>query len=295
MLWCVCLSAATSSSVSSVSFEPLSRVSTEQPAFSSKVEAVRVDVLVTEKDGGRVVAGLGPSDFEVFDNGVPQQVDLVSHEQIPLNVILALDMSDSVAGERLDNLRDAGRAVLNGLTSDDQGALVTFSHLVVLGSDLTKDVGTLRTALNEAEAFGNTAVVDGSYAAMMLGESDVGRALLIVFSDGIDTSSWLSADAVLDTARRSDTVVYGVSSGGAGNAPFLHDLSELTGGTLFKVESTKNLSATFVRILEEFRHRYLVSYTPRGVSKDGWHRLEVRVKGRRANVKARPGYLAQVP
>jgi VWFA-related protein len=99
---------------------------------------------------------------------------------------------------------------------------------------------------------------------------------------------------VLEAAKRSDAVIYGVSTGEAnkGNAPFLRNLSELTGGTLFKIESTANLSATFVRILEEFRQRYLVSYIPRGVPKDGWHRLDVRVKGRKATVKARPGYLA---
>ncbi len=270
-------------------------VDTQSPAFSANVEAVRVDVLVTERDGGRAIVGLRASDFEVLDNGVPQQVDLVSYEQIPLNVILALDMSDSVTGERIADLRDAGRAVLTGLKSDDQGALVTFSHVVRLGSGLTRDVGALQTALDEAEPSGDTALVDGIYAAMMLGESDVGRALLIAFSDGVDTSSWLSADAVIDTARRSDSVVYGVSSKVEKNDRFLRDLSEATGGTLIKVESTKNLSATFDLILEEFRHRYLVSYTPRRVPKDGWHRLEVRVKGRRANVKARPGYLGRIP
>jgi len=75
----------------------------QSPAFSSKVEAVRVDVLVT--DNGEAIRGLGPADFELFDNGVAQAVELVSFDQIPLNVILALDMSDSVAGERLEQLR----------------------------------------------------------------------------------------------------------------------------------------------------------------------------------------------
>ena len=78
----------------------------QSPAFSSKVEAVRVDVLVT--DNGQAIRGLGPADFEVLDNGVPQDVTLVSFDEIPLNVILALDMSDSVAGERLEQLRGAG-------------------------------------------------------------------------------------------------------------------------------------------------------------------------------------------
>ena len=262
----------------------------QQAVFSVKVESVRVDVLVT--DGSQPIRGLGPSDFEVLDNGVPQQVDLVSFEQIPLNVILALDMSDSVAGERLDHLRVAGRTVLGGLGKDDQGALVTFSHIVMLGKGLTKDVGPVRDALEHAEGSGQTALVDGSYAAMMLGESDAGRSLLIVFSDGLDTASWLTADAVLDTAKRSDVVVYGVAVRSSVKPEFLRDLTAFTGGRLFEVEKTANLGPAFLAILEEFRHRYLVSYTPRGVTKDGWHRLDVRIRNRKATVKARPGYLA---
>jgi len=257
--------------------------------FSAKVEIVRVDVLVVE--GGQPVRGLTARDFEILDDGVPQQVDLVSFEQIPLNVILLLDLSGSVAGERLEHLRGAGRAVLEQLKADDQAALLTFSHSLGLGADLTHDLSQVRTALDSVEASGETALLDGTYAGIMLAESDVGRALLLVFSDGVDTSSWLTAASVLDTAKRSDVVVYGVSLRGGGTPRFLRDLSAFTGGSLFEIESTQNLTALFVRILEEFRHRYLVSYSPRGVSKPGWHRLEVRVKGRRANVKARPGYM----
>jgi len=262
----------------------------QAPAFSARIESVRVDVLVLEN--GRPVRGLGPSDFEIADNGVPQQADLVSFEQIPLNVVLALDMSDSVAGERLDQLRDASRGVLDGLTADDQAALVTFSHAVTLGSRLSKDVGAARLALAEAHGSGDTSLVDGVYAAMMVGESDVGRALLIVFSDGLDTSSWLPADTVLESAKRSDVVAYSAAIASVGGAPFLRELAALTGGTLYNLESSKDLRSTFLGILEEFRHRYLVSYTPRGVAREGWHRLDVRVKNRRATIKARPGYLS---
>ena len=264
-------------------------VATQEPAFSSKVEAVRVDVLVTDK--GLTVRGLQAADFDVLDNGVPQQVDLVSFEQIPLNLVFVLDMSSSVVGDRLNHLRDGARTVLGGLKSDDQAGLITFSHVVVRGSDLTTNLDQVRAALNRPPARGETALVDAVYTGMMVGESDVGRALLIVFSDGLDTGSWLSPDIVLDTAKRSDVVVYAVAAGSL-KASFLHDLSELTGGRLLDAGSTENLGATFVGILNEFRQRYLVSYSPRGVSKDGWHRLEVRVKDRRAAVKARPGYLA---
>jgi VWFA-related protein len=262
----------------------------QSPAFSSKIEAVRVDVLVT--DNGQPVRGLGPADFEIADNGVPQTVDLVSFDEIPLNVILALDMSDSVAGERLEQLRGAGSRVLEALKSGDQAALVTFSHAVQLGSRLTADIATVRSALADAQSSGQTALIDGTYAGIMVGESDPGRALLIVFSDGVDTSSWLRADAVLDTARRADVVVYGVSVVSRLKPEFLREIASLTGGRLFEIEKTTNLAATFLGILEEFRHRYLVSYTPKGVSKDGWHKLDVRVKNRRTTLKARPGYLA---
>jgi VWFA-related protein len=264
-------------------------VSARQAAFTSKIESVRVDVLVL--DSGRPVLGLGPADFEILDNGVPQQVDLVSFENIPLNVVLALDMSDSVAGERLEQLQDAGRAVLGGLTKGDQAAVVTFSNAVTRGAALTADIAVARDALEEAWGTGQTSLADGVYAAMMIGEADAGRALVMVFSDGVDTSSWLTDDRVLDSARRGDAVAYTVGVGD-GASSFLHELASLTGGTAYKVDSTRDLRAAFLRILDEFRHRYLVSYTPHGVSRDGWHRLDVRVKNRRTAIKARPGYLA---
>ena len=262
---------------------------TQSPVVSTKVEVVRVDVLAT--DNGRPVLGLRPTDFEVLDNGVPQDVEFLSYDQIPLNVVLAFDMSDSVAGERLEHLRSAGTAVLAGLKRNDQSALVTFNNQVMLGAGLTSDIEPLREAIGHVVGEGDTSLVDGVFAGITVGESDAGRALLIVFSDGLDTLSWLSPAAVLDTAKRSDVVVYAVSVGKV-RAEFLRDLTSFSGGRLFEMEKTANLSATFVSILEEFRQRYLVSYTPRGVSRDGWHRLEVRLKGKKATIKARPGYLA---
>ena len=129
-------------------------------------------------------------------------------------------------------------------------------------------------------------------SGLILGESDAGRALMIVFSDGLDTASWLTPEQLLDTGRRSDAVVYGVSVTSPVKVTFLRDLAALTGGSLVEVESTKDLDALFLTVLDEFRQRYLLSFTPRGVSTQGYHRFEVRVKGRDVKVKARPGYLA---
>ena len=265
-------------------------VAAQKPTFSSRVEAVRVDVLVTRD--GKPVRGLGSADFDVFDNGVRQQVDLASFEQLPLNVVLTLDMSDSVVGERLANLRAAGQGLLGKLRNGDRAALVTFNQSVVLRADLTADLSRVRVALDRADSSGNTAVVDASYTGLMLGESDVGRALVIVFSDGLDTSSWLTPATVLEIAKRTDAVLYAVSAGAGQDSEFLRKLSEQTGGRLFELESTKNLDAVFMQVLDEFRQRYVVSYSPSGVATDGWHQLTVRVNSRGAAVKARPGYLA---
>jgi len=257
--------------------------------FSSRIEAVRVDVLVTAN--GKPVQGLSAADFEVLDNGVRQTVDLASFEQIPLNVVLALDMSSSLQGLRLGHLQTAGSTVLDGLKPGDRAALVAFSHVVSASQALTDDLDRVRTALFQNRGEGQTSLIDAAHVGMLIGESDVGRSLLIVFSDGVDTSSWLTAESVLETARRGDVVVYGVEVGER-RASFPRDLTDVTGGRLFAVESTKDLAAAFSKILEEFRNRYLVSYSPQGVAPGGWHRLDVRVRTRGATVKARPGYFA---
>ncbi len=259
------------------------------PTFSVKIEEVRVDVLVTDR--GKPVRGLSADDFEILDNGERQQVNYASLEELPINATLALDMSASVAGERLDNLRSAGHALLDGLRKDDRAALVTFSHIITLDSRLTTDIRSVKAALDQAQPQGETSVIDASYAGMIVAEANSGRPLLIVFSDGLDTTSWLTGEAVLDTAKRAETVVYAVSAGRLPNITFLRDLSKFTGGSLFEVESTRNLRAVFVGILDEFRQRYLVTYTPRGVPRAGWHRLDVRVKDHKYTIKARPGYL----
>jgi len=268
------------------------QLAAQQPMFSTRVEAVRVDVLVTDRENGPALLGLGPDDFDVLDNGVPQKVELVSFEQIPLNVILALDLSDSVEGDRLEHLQAASSALINGLEKDDQVALVGFSHVVTLGAALTSDHSKVRQALGDTFASGDTALIDGTFAGMMIGESDVGRGLLIVFSDGVDTASWLTPDKVLDAARRSDVVAYGVVVQSRNKPEFVRELTSATGGRLYEIERTSALDKAFVQVLEEFRQRYLVSYTPRGVEPTGWHRLTVSIKGRRATVRARPGYLA---
>jgi VWFA-related protein len=207
---------------------------------------------------------------------------------------LALDTSASVAGPTLAHLQKAGGAVLDKLTAGDQAALITFSHAVVLRSPLTPSFDRLRLAIRNVMPRGDTALVDAVFAGLVFAEADVGRKLLLVFTDGYDTSSYVRRQDVADAARSTDVVVYAVTAGVQGHrtAEFLPDVANLTGGGLVSVDSTSDVERAFLAILDEFRHRYLLSFTPSGVAKTGWHKLEVRVKGRRVAVKARTGYQA---
>lgn len=259
-----------------------------QPTFSTRVEGVRVDVLVTDSSR-RPLRGLTAGDFEIRDNGVPQEVDVVSFGEISLNVGLAFDLSQSVAGARLKQLQAASQALTLELQPGDQSALVAFNQAVALPCPLSTNRSCIRDALQASTPTGETALIDGIFAGLIVGESEVGRSLLMVFSDGLDTASFLAAERVLELGRRSDVVVYPITSKGP-RPDFLDDLASLTGGRLHEVDQRSDLSATFRSILEEFRYRYLVTYTPRGVPRSGWHTLQVRVKRAGTNIKARPGY-----
>ena len=264
--------------------------SAQTPTFSTRVETVRVDVLAT--DGRRPVTGLQAEDFEVLDDGVAQTVEIATLQQIPVNVVLVLDTSGSVRGERLEALRAASRSVIEQLAADDKAALVAFSNALSVRAGLATDAERVRAALDEPPLSGDTALVDATYAALVLGESDVGRALVIVLSDGADTASFLTPESVLETARRTDVVVYGVSVEAPGRTRFLRDLCDQTGGRVVRAGSNRDIGATFLEVLDEFRHRYLLRYVPQGVPQAGWHKLAVKVKRHGVHVQARPGYFA---
>jgi Ca-activated chloride channel family protein len=262
--------------------------------FSVSSEEVRVDVLVT--DNGKPISDLQTSDFEVFDNGVRQEIEYAKLQQrTPINAILVFDMSRSVVGELLLHLKDAARGLLSDFTGEDQAALITFNHAVVLGSPLTRDFSRINTSLDRTKPSGNSSLIDAGYAGLILAESGSELPFIIIFSDGFDTSSWLTGKAVLETAKRNDSVVYAISTHSQPAESFLNDLTELTGGTLFEVESSGDLASVFQGTLKEFRNRYLLAYTPRGVPEKGWHKLEVRVTHPSAAVRTRPGYMRSAP
>lgn len=262
--------------------------------FPAQAEVVRIEVSVTRD--GRPVGGLARSDFEVRDSGVPQRLNPIVGDPVPLDVALVLDMSESVEGRRLEELRDAAGAFLGGLRPSDRGALFCFSHQVALLQPLTHDLAAVRAALARARGSGATALRDAVFAALRLPET-LGdrRAAAVVLTDGIDTASWLEKQQVIDSARRGPSVVYFVLADvhpGSSVDPdrgLLRDVARETGGRLFEV-GRRSLEASFVEVLEHIRSRYLLSYSPEGVPAAGWHKLSVKVKRPGLDVQVRPGY-----
>ena len=265
----------------------------QKPTFSSRAVVVRVDVLAT--DNGKPVAGLVASDFELLDNDVPQRVDSVNRGDLPVNAVIALDVSASTHGQALTEMVVAGDALIDALHPEERASLTTFSHVVAPLVPLTTDHASVRSALDAAVPSGQTAIIDGVYVAMMTAQSDDGRPLVVVFTDGLDTVSWLRDADLISATKRASAVIYTVATGPARQWQFLKDLATATGGRAIALDSAKNLQAEFLRILTEFRSRYLLSYSPQGVEDTGYHRLTVRSTRRGVTVTARPGYTAGAP
>jgi VWFA-related protein len=288
------------------------------PVFASGVDAVYLDVFVTNR--GEPITGLSASDFEVRDNGVLQQASLVELDTVGVTAVLILDTSESLVGPELAQLRAAGHALVDGLTDRDQAALITFSHEVVLQAPATRDRAVLRRALDRLQASGATAVRDALYLGLKL-PWPAGRPMIVLFTDGEDNLSWLRAEEILTAARESDVLVNVVAAKPAGSerAPssgasfdrhsdqlhlssgsasperdsdqlrLLRQVATTTGGSVWSATSS-GLKAAFENVLAAMRTRYVLSYEPRGVAPAGRHRLRVKVKGRRADVRARSEY-----
>jgi VWFA-related protein len=268
----------------------------QTPHFMTHAEFVRVDTLVTNH--GTSVDGLKSGDFELRDNGVLQKIEVMDASALPVDVAMALDISGSVAGPRLLNLKSAATGLIDSLRDGDRAALVSFNDLLLIRSPLTSDFGRVRSLIADMKADGRTSLRDAAYAALLQADPNAGRALVVLFTDGQDISSWLDDEALIDTAKRINVVVYSVALGAVRNSfhdvpqdTILDELPHLTGGRRFSAEHPERLREVFATILKEFRQRYLLSYAPQGVDRAGYHTLDVRLaNGHKGEVRARPGY-----
>lgn len=283
---------------------------TGEPTFRTRASGVRIDVLVTSDE--KPVSNLTAADFELTDGGVAQQIDVTSLGTAPVDVVIVLDTSTSLGDDGLRHLLRATNLLLDRLRPDDRAALVTFSRLVSVRSPLSREHGRVREMLKRLKPEGTTSVIDATYAATMLETQADRSVLLLVFSDGIDTASWLRAEKVLDTIRRSFIVPYAVVVGeaaapGAAAAAlkpaesrepveevenFLGDLVATGGGLFMRATDTNELERHFADALDNFRQRYVLTYTPRGADAPGWHPVTVKVKGP-YRVRTRAGYVVQ--
>ena len=284
----------------------------EPGRFKSAAEVVMIDVLVT--DDRRAVTGLTANDFELLDNGTPQTIQQLYVEQLPLAVIMVLDTSGSVNGQRLDDLKKGAGVVVDRLRPSDQAAIVSFAGDLNLKAGLTSDRAMLHDAIRKLTAVGGTALRDATFAGLALRGAAQTRTLVLLFSDGVDTASILSEERVSQIARRSDATVYAIgirdappplpATGGGLLRPstttttlatddrFLTRIARETGGRLLHAQQNREIASTFARVIDEFNSRYVLGYVPTGVRAGGWHEVAVRLKKRQGTILARRGYFA---
>ena len=271
-------------------------VGAQTPVFRSGVSVVRVDVLAT--DGGRPLEGLTAADFELTDNGVPQDVTSAQGDVEPLDVLFTFDRSASTRGETLTRLRESAGALLNALDVDDQAGLLAFNHMFQLAVK-PGPPAAVRRALDQLEPEGSTAIFDATSTALALAAGSSRRTLILLFTDGVDTLSWLPERTVVEAARSSEAVLYAVAlpefvrNGQPlrGDDAPLRRMAEATGGRLLRADDPTHLRERFMEVLREMRSRYILTFTPYAANQPGWHALSVKLKTRKGKVAARAGYI----
>jgi hypothetical protein len=258
--------------------------------FRASIEAVVVDVAV--HDGTTPVSGLTAADFELLDSGVPQAIVDITHEALPIDATLVIDLSQSVRASSLQALANAVAQIRASLRSSDGSTVIAFDERIrepVPGSS-TSNWGPRHMGL--------TSLWDAIAMALPALPQSGRRSMLIVFSDGYDTSSFLAPSTVLEMARRASAAVFTVAlrpaSTEASNEQddeFFTELADLTGGRFTRVTSETDVERAFLDALEQFRASYVLRYMPKGVSARGWHGITVKVtRPGRYTVRARRGY-----
>jgi Ca-activated chloride channel homolog len=279
------------------------------PVFEARVESVYVDAFVV-KDGAPV-RDLAAEDFELRDEGVVSPAELVSVESVPLVAVLAFDVSGSVTGQKLRELRDASGLFLSELHEADEVGLLTFSEDVVWRVRPTTDKQQVARGIAALQPRGGTALFDALFAAVTVPTAPA-RPLVVLFSDGQDSASWLDERRVQNALARSNALVHivgllptrkpglsigerirPIESSQAPHVRVLRDLAEATGGRFWPADSPERLRPAFAGIAEAMRRRYLLRFEPAAGGKPGWHRLELRLKSASGDVQARPGYWAR--
>jgi Ca-activated chloride channel family protein len=277
----------------------LAASSQDQPIFKSSVRTVPVYATVVDSSG-RLVPDLERGDFTILDNGKPLEVSLFSNDSQPFSAVVMLDTSASMTAN-LKLLNRAAEQFLLRLLPVDKAQVGAFNDKIQLSGTFTNDRDELIGALNELY-FGNpTRLNDGIAAGLDALKGLDGRRVVVVFTDGEDTSSKTGFKTVLERARDEEVMVYSI---GLESEYFngmrvvksrpsrdLRKISDETGGGYFELLKTADLAPTFSRVAQELRSQYLIGFAP--ATLDGKvHKLEVKVTRPGMVVRARKSYLA---
>jgi Ca-activated chloride channel family protein len=256
---------------------------------------------------GRLIGSLNKSDFTVFDNGVAQQISLFEHHtEQPLSIALLIDTSASTGKElryELDSVERFLRALLREGNPGDAVALYSFNWQITLLNSFTRRMARIEGNLRLLKSEGGTSLYDAIYLASRDLEMREGRHVIVVVTDGGDTTSTKTYHDALEAAQMADTVMYPVlvmpitndAGRNIGGENALTTLSSGTGGRMFRPSAAAELDRTFAEILLELRTQYLIGYYPRDVpaSSDRFHTLKLDVRGRNLRVITRSGYYGE--
>jgi len=276
--------------------------------FRSIVDVVTIQASVKDARG-RIVSGLTTTDFEVRDNGQVRPIlSLRSDRQSPLSLAILVDMSGSMrVGPKIAMARQAYDSVLSQLhQGQDEVALFTFDSSLHDRRDFTRELATLKGALSDFEPFGTTSLYDATAAtARQLAARSATHKAIIVLTDGIDTSSEMTARDVSGLASSIDVPVFVVATvpsldqrlmleaserSTPSDSADLRDLAEWTGGqVVFATTLVETVSASS-QLIDGLRQQYVLAIE--AANGREWRRLDVRVRRPSTIVKARSGYFA---
>ena len=270
-----------------------------QATFRSSTRIVPVITTVTDADG-RLVPGLEQDQFEILDNGKPQEITLFENDIQPFTAVVMMDYSASMTAN-LDRLQAAAEQFLIRMLREDTAQVGSFSDKIQFSGEFTNDRDDLIFALKDLQ-FGNpTRLYDAINESMAVLREAENRKVVLVFTDGDDTASRVGMGDVLDRARDEEVMVYSI---GLESEYFngqrrvrtrpdrgLRRLSDETGGGYFELKKTDELGPTFSRVAQELHSQYTLGFTP--ATLDGReHKLVVRVKQPGMNARARRTYIA---
>jgi Ca-activated chloride channel homolog len=273
--------------------------------YTIKVDADSVVLHATAQNhSGVLVSGLSKDDFQVYENGVLQQIQYFSHEDIPVTVGLVVDNSGSMKPKRAEVI-EAALAFARSSNPQDQMFVVNFNEHVSFGLPpdvpFTDQADQLRIALSRIRADGETALYDALAVALQhLAKGNRDKRVLVVISDGADNASHDNLAQIMAMARQSDAIIYAlglfVPDDPDRNPHVLTQLAKATGGEAFMPEDLKEVTPICERIAQDIRNQYTLAYAPTDKKQDGAYRV-ILVKAEAAGhgrvfVRTRAGYYA---